>query len=259
MKIREATLFDKISVLKFCKDTFSWGDYIDKVWSSWLNEGHLFLFEKQLPIGICHAFYFKNQIWIEGIRIDSNFRRQKIASKLITHAELIGKKTNASFSYMLIDTENKKSISMANSLNYQIFQTWNYYSLIPKKNSNFKIEFEKSLNSNFFPYYIDSWRWLETNENLLSDLCTQDKVIKSNLDGKNSIAIIGDYKHLDKTLIVTLFSGSFDTLSNILSYLQNYAMEKNYERIQILTKEQLPLFDYLEYKISFNLMKKSLI
>jgi hypothetical protein len=79
------------------------------------------------------------------------------------------------------------------------------------------------------------------------------------LDGKNSIAIIGDYKHLDKTLIVTLFSGSFDTLSNILSYLQNYAMDKNYERIQILTKEQLPLFDYLEYKISFNLMKKSLI
>jgi hypothetical protein len=36
-------------------------------------------------------------------------------------------------------------------------------------------------------------------------------------------------------------------------------MEKNYERIQILTKEQLPLFDNLEYKISFNLMKKSLI
>ncbi len=79
------------------------------------------------------------------------------------------------------------------------------------------------------------------------------------MDGKNSIAIIGDYKHLDKTLIVTLFSGSFDTLSNIISYLQNYAMEKNYERIQILTKEKLPLFDNLEYKISFNLMKKSLI
>ena len=62
-----------------------------------------------------------------------------------------------------------------------------------------------------------------------------------------------------KTLIVTLFSGSFDTLSDILYYLQNYAIEKNYERIQILTQENLPLFDSLEYKISFNLMKKSLI
>ena len=259
MEIREANSFDKISVLKFCKDTFSWGDYIDKVWSSWLNEGHLFLFEKQFPVGICHAFYFENQIWIEGIRVDSNFRREKIGSKLITHAELIGKKTNALFSYMLIDTQNTKSISMANSLNYKMFQTWNYYSLIPKINSHHKIEFEKSISSNLFPYYVNSWRWFPTNEKILFDLCAQNKVIKSSLDGENSIAIIGDYKHLDKTLIVTLFSGSFDTLSNVISYLQNYAIKKKYERIQILTKEKLPSFNSLEYKISFNLMKKYLI
>ena len=137
MDIREATSLDKNLVLKFCKDTFSWGDYIDKVWSSWLDEGNLFLFEKKFPIGICHAFYFQNQIWIEGIRIDPNFQRQKIASKLVTHAELIGKNNGTLFSYMLIDTENKKSISMANYLNYEAFQIWNYYSLIPKKNSNF--------------------------------------------------------------------------------------------------------------------------
>jgi len=258
MEIREATSFDKNLVLKFCKNTFSWGDYIDKVWSSWLDEGNLFLFETESPVGICHAFYFQNQIWIEGIRIDPNFQRQKIASKLVTHAELIGKNNNASFSYMLVDTENKKSIFLANSLNYKIFQIWNYYSLIPKKNSNFKIEFEKSISSDIFPFYVDSWRWIKTTRNILSNLSTQNRIIKSNLNGKDSVAIIGDYKHLDKTLIVTLFSGSFDTLSDILFYLQNYAIEKNYERIQILTKEKLPSFDSLEYKISFNLMKKSL-
>ena len=259
MEIREANSFDKISVLKFCKDTFSWGDYIDKVWSSWLEEGNLFLFEKQFPVGICHAFYFQNQIWIEGIRIDPNFRRQQIGSKLIIHAELIGKKTNALFSYMLIDTENKKSISMANSLNYEVFQTWNYYSLIPKKNSNFKIEFVKSIDSDVFPFYVDSWRWIKTTKKILVDLSTQNKIIKSNLNGKTSVAIIGDYKHLDKTLIVTLFSGSFETLFEILSYLQNHAFENDYERIQILTKNELQQFDSLDYKISFNLMKKSLI
>jgi GNAT superfamily N-acetyltransferase len=258
MEIREATSFDKNLVLKFCKNTFSWGDYIDKVWSSWLDEGNLFLFETESPVGICHAFYFQNQIWIEGIRIDPNFQRQKIASKLVTHAELIGKNNNASFSYMLVDTENKKSIFLANSLNYKIFQIWNYYSLIPKKNSNFKIEFEKSVSSDIFPFYVDSWRWIKTTRNILSNLSTQNRIIKSNLNGKTSVAIIGDYKHLAKTLIVTLFSGSFDTLSDILYYLQNYAIEKNYERIQILTKEKLQTSDYLEYKISFNLMKKSL-
>ena len=156
MEIREATSSDRNLVLKFCKNTFSWGDYIEKVWPSWLDEGNLFLFEKEYPVGICHAFYSQNQIWIEGIRIDPNFQRQKIASKLVTHAELIGKNNDALFSYMLIDTENKKSIFMANSLNYKIFQTWNYYSLIPKKNSNFKIDFEKSVSTDIFPFYVDS-------------------------------------------------------------------------------------------------------
>ena len=258
MEIREANISDKNSVLKFCKNTFSWGDYIEKVWSSWLDEGNLFLFEKQSPVGICHAFYSENQIWIEGIRIDPEHRREMIASKLVTYAESIGKKNHKLFSYMLIDTENKNSISMANSLNYDTFETWNYYSLNPKKNSNFKIEFEKSVDSEIFTFYVDSWRWVKTTKQILTDLSSQNKIIKSNLNGKQTTAIIGNYKHIDNTLIVTLSSGSFDTLCNILSYLQNFAFENNYERIQILTNKKLEFFDSLDYKISFYLMKKSL-
>ena len=71
---------------------------------------------------------------------------------------------------MLIDTENKKSIYMANSLNYEVFQIWHYYSLIPKKNSNFRIEFEKSINTEIFPFYVDSWRWIQTTKNILFNL-----------------------------------------------------------------------------------------
>jgi hypothetical protein len=258
MEIREANISDKNYVLKFCKNTFSWGDYIEKVWSSWLDEGNLFLFEKQFPVGICHAFYSENQIWIEGIRIDPKHRREMIASKLVTYAESIGKKSQKLFSYMLIDTENKNSISMANSLNYNIFETWNYYSLNPKKNSNFKIEFEKSIDSEIFTFYVDSWRWIKTTKQILTDLSSQNKIIKSNLNGKKTTAIIGNYKHIDNTLIVTLSSGSFDTLCNVLFYLQNFAFENNYERIQILTNKKLEFFDSLDYKISFYLMKKSL-
>ena len=258
MEIREANISDKNSVLKFCKNTFSWGDYIEKVWSSWLDEGNLFLFEKKSPVGICHAFYSENQIWVEGIRIDPKHRREKIASKLVTYAESIGKKNQKSFSYMLIDTENKNSISMATSLNYDTLETWNYYSLNPKKNSNFKIEFTKSVDSEIFTFFVDSWRWIKTTKQILTDLSSQNKIIQSNLNGKKTTAIIGNYKHIDNTLIVTLSPGSFDTLSNVLFYLQNFAFENTYERIQILTNKKLEFFDDLDYKISFYLMKKSL-
>ena len=259
MMIREANSFDKIQILKFCIDTFSWGDYIDQVWDSWLSEGNLFIFEKQFPVGICHAFYSEDQIWIEGIRIDPNFRRQKIASKLVKHTESVGKEKNISFSFMLIDTENTSSITMANSLDYDIFQTWNFYSLMPKRNSNYNIHFEKFLNRQLYTHYVKSWRWLPVDDTTLSTFYQQNKIIKSNVDGKESIAILTDSEHFDNTLIVTLFSGSQNTTLQVISFLQNYGIEKSYERIQILTKEQLPLFDSLEHRISFHLMKKSLV
>ena len=257
--IREANSSDKISVLKFCKDTFSWGDYIDQVWDSWLSEGNLFLFEKQFQVGICHAFYSKDQTWIEGIRIDPHFRKQKIASKLVKYAESIGREKDTPFSFMLIDTENTSSLSMANSLDYGVFQTWNFYSLIPKRNSNYDVYFEKSLNRQFYSHYVKSWRWLPVDDATLSTFYEQNKIIKSNVDGKDSIAILTDSEHFDKTLIVTLFSNSQNATLQILYFLQNYGIEKNYERIQILTKEQLPFFDSLEHRISFHLMKKSLV
>ena len=259
MMIREANSLDKIQILKFCTDTFSWGDYIDQVWDSWLSEGNLFIFEKQFPVGICHAFYSEDQIWIEGIRIDPNFRRQKIASKLVKHTESVGKEKNISFSFMLIDTENTSSITMANSLDYDIFQTWNFYSLMPKRNSNYNVHFGKFLNRQLYTHYVKSWRWLPVDDTTLSTFYQQNKIIKSNVDGKESIAILTDSEHFDNTLIVTLFSGSQSTTLQVISFLQNYGIEKSYERIQILTKEQLPLFDSLEHRISFHLMKKSLV
>ena len=259
LRIREANNLDKISVLKFCKNTFSWGDYVEQVWNFWISEGHLFLGQKPEPVGICHAFYSDNQVWIEGIRIESTFRRQNVASELVKHAEIIGLAKNLSFSYMLIDTENSVSISTARSLNYELFQTWNFYSIEPRNNSNYNVTFEKSINSKSFPHYVQSWRWLPIDDVTLKSFYEQNRIVNSSIDNKNSIAIITESEHFDRTLIVTLFSNSDESVCEILSFLQNFGWEKNYERIQILTKEKLPNFDSLEYKISFHLMKKFLV
>ena len=218
---------------------------------------HLFLYEKQNPVGICHAFYSDDQVWVEGIRIEPEFRRQKIASELVKHAENVGKEKGISHSFMLIDTENSSSLSMADSLGYDIFQTWNFYSLAPKKNNNFDVEFGNSLNIELYQNYVNSWRWFSLNDEVISKLSEQKRIIKSQHD-KESLAILTDSQHFDNTLIVTLFSNSEESTKEILSYLQNYGAEKN-TRIQILTKETLPAFESIELRISFHLMHKNLI
>jgi len=205
----------------------------------------------------CHAFFSKNQVWIEGIRINSNFRRQGFASNLVRHIELLAQEKQVLSSFMLIDTKNLPSLSMAKSLNYSIFQTWNFYSIHSHLNNGHKIQFGNVLNS-MATHYVKSWRWLILDEETLLSLLEQNKIIFSDKFGDVSTAIMTDSEHFDKTLIVTLFSGSQNNTLDLISYIQNYGAEKNYQKIQILTKEKLPFLHTLEHKITFNLMQKFL-
>ena len=109
--IRKANDSDKDTVLKFCKNTFSWGDYVEYVWDYWLKEDNLLVYENSNPVGICHALTSRNQLWIEGIRVSPIHRRQKIASQLISFSEKIGLTNNIPSSFMLVDTSNNASLS----------------------------------------------------------------------------------------------------------------------------------------------------
>ena len=258
MEIREAKSSDKLHILKFCKDTFSWGDYIKDVWDYWLSERNLLVIEKNIPIGLCHAIFSKNQVWIEGIRINLDFRRQGLASKLIKRVESLANQKQIPISLMLIDTENSPSLLMAQNLGYQTHQTWNFYSLLPQENKSHKIFFGNVIQNNEFSHYVKSWRWVPLDKKTLSKLNSKNCIVYSKKGKNQAIAILEDSEHFEKTLIVTLFAGSHSNTMNIISFLQNFGFEKKYHRLQILTKETLPESRNLEHRISFHLMQKLL-
>ena len=159
---------------------------------------------------------------------------------------------------MLIDTENSFSLSMVKNLDYEIFQIWNFYSLMPQINSSNEIHLGHDFDFVKVSHYVKSWRWLILDKKTLLSLCQQNKIIFSDKSGPTSIAILTDSEHFDKILIVTLFSGSPSNALDLISYIQNYGAENKYRKIQILTKEKLPTISTLDHKITFNLMKKSL-
>lgn len=255
--IREAIEDDKINILKFCENTFSWGDYIADVWDYWQTERNLFVFEKNFPIGICHAVFLKEHVWIEGIRINPEFKRQGIASKLVKHVESLAIEKQIHSSLMLIDTQNKPSLEMSENLGYRSYQTWNFYSLLPGKNTAFEISYANTLKENEFPHYVKSWRWIPLEKETISLLNRKNCIIHSG-DEHKSTAILEDSEHFKKTLIVTLFAGSDSNTVNLLYFLQNHGFEKKYQRVQILTKETLPKFENLDFKLSFHLVQKLL-
>lgn len=268
MIVSNITDTEKERVLEICKNTFSWGDYIEDVWDSWKKEGNfLVIHDENMPVAICHAsIYKRKQVWIEGIRVDKKFRKKGFASKLITKSEKIGKQNDCTISFMLIESTNTKSLGLAKKLNYENFETWNFYYLETKKiNSKPKIKFanyeEKSPSIIFSPefYYVNSWRWIPLDDNTRLSLINQKRIIFFENNNSLSIAIFSDSIHFDRTILVTLISEKTDGLNQIFSYLQNFAYTNNYKRIQILTKlKSLPDFLGLQYRLKFYLMKKKI-
>ena len=258
MKIREAKQSDKNTVLEFCKNTFSWGDYIQDVWNYWIDEGNLFVIEQEKPVGVCHGYLKNNRIWIEGIRIHQSVRRQGLASKLVSNLESLAKSRGIYSSLMLIDTENCSSLCMAKQLGYEITETWKFYTLLPKQIKNTSVKFGTGIDKNLLSQYVKSWRWIKLDDVTINSLSKNHKIIFSNEDDHISFAILSDSEHFTKTLIVTLYSGSEKNTVNLISYLQNYGFENNYVRLQLLTREVLPEIKNLEYRISFYLMHKRL-
>ena len=197
-------------------------------------------------------------MWIEGIRINSDYRRQGLASKLVKKVEFLAIQKQIPISFMLIDVQNTLSLLMAKNLDYKIHQTWHFYSLLPQKNINAEISFGNIIQENEFSHYVKSWRWVPLDKETLFSLESKNFIVYSSKKGQRAIAILEDSEHFEKTLIVTLFAGSKNNTINILSFLQDYGFEKNYRRVQILTKESLPKFRKLEHKILFHLMQKLL-
>ena len=147
MIIRKANNNDKNEVLKFCKNTFSWGDYIHTVWDTWLNDpyGLLLVLEiydkdqKLKPIAISHIIRCPNNfLWIEGIRVNQKYRRQGIASSLLKYMIDIGLKMGNKEANAIVSFNNLSSRKMFEKHEFLKSFEFVYYNIILKKGNKIK-------------------------------------------------------------------------------------------------------------------------
>ena len=206
-------------------------------------------------------------MWIEGIRVNEKFRKKGFAKNLVLESELLAKNKNCTISKMLIATNNKKSLNLANNLNYKKESIWNFYSLIPKKldkktNVTIAINDKKIINFllSHLSSYVKSWRWIPLTKININSLIDEKRILYIKHDNViDTMIIFTESEHFDKTLMLTLISGTRNGIKEIITYFQNYAIKNKIKRIQILSKAKtLPLIENLEKKFSFCLMKKEL-
>ena len=119
-EIRPAHPEDREAVLAFCQNTWSWGDYIEYQWDNWLRnpEGQLFVATLNgQPVGIVHMrMLTATDAWLQGLRVDAQFRRQGLAEELNYAALLEAMQRGAKYVRLLIESTNAASIRVAERL-----------------------------------------------------------------------------------------------------------------------------------------------
>ncbi|HEX6647325.1 MAG TPA: GNAT family N-acetyltransferase [Nitrososphaeraceae archaeon] len=208
-KFRVATVHDKDYVLDFCKNTFSWGDYIDRVWDIWIREhDSIFLVAVvkenniEKPVAISHAIIIPEKIgWIEGIRVDPKYRSQKLATNMSLHILDYARKNGALYSSAIVSINNEASKGLMEKLGFKVISKWSYLSIKPiallPELKNLMIEYStttKVANLNQYQLilnflnqsdifkasgkkFVNSWRWYDLTEDRLKMMINNRQVI----------------------------------------------------------------------------------
>ena len=262
MQIRDAKPNDRQAILDFCKDTFSWGDYIADVWDFWILQGNLFVaVENNIPVGLSHIVCIdKRQSWLEGIRIHPDHRRKGYGRRMISHCEsMVDSKTIR----MLIESNNIPSIDLAKSMGYSIEDWWRLYTLVPKKETSsviFATDVNQVIRFVSSYTYADSWKWLPLERPDLEELIQQKRIILSVQNGRVlAIGIWNESKNFTNVLQLGFINGTDDGMLDILRFMQNKGHELRSERIQVFSQaKNILTMESLTKKSLFYLMKKDL-
>ncbi len=149
MRIRVAQYFDKDKILKFCKDTFEWGDYIAIVLDFWLTDPSGILLVVDIPdsrtfqyepVAISHiSVCQKGLLWIEGIRVGKVHRNKGIATHLLQYMVKYGIKNGLCESCALVSYDNIISKKLFEKYGFSQSCIYAYYNVEIKKRLDYSV------------------------------------------------------------------------------------------------------------------------
>ncbi|HLG77901.1 MAG TPA: GNAT family N-acetyltransferase [Ktedonobacteraceae bacterium] len=135
LHVRPARAEDRDPVLAFCTNTWEWGDYIPRLWDSWLHDttGRLLVatFDER-PVGIVHVHFLNaNESWLEGLRVDVAYRRQGIGRALTEAAMLEAMRAGGTYVRLMIDSRNTSSMQLSESMHMRRVGSFSIYTAPP--------------------------------------------------------------------------------------------------------------------------------
>jgi ribosomal protein S18 acetylase RimI-like enzyme len=266
LKIRAARKSDKEEILSFCVNTFSWGDYIDRVWDRWFRSGRLLVVEDTgSKIGMSHVAICPDSksMWLEGVRVRPDYRRSRIATKLIAEMVRYGLQKGAVQASAIVDVTNVASQRMMEKNGFAIVSRWAYYSADgrPRRRKSEARLAAAGEHDDIWQYlqnseiyflsakrYVKSWHWYPLDRKALRNFIREKRVIVTGrpVDG---VVIINRQGYWDKTdilQIVYLDAASARPLSHLVSFVTNIYLDGEFEGLQLVCHNSRRLTSFIE-------------
>ena len=267
MKFRFAKNTDKEDVLKFCVNTFDWRDYIDQVWDLWYSESNSALIvaeneihhTKKSVIAVSHVSLCPNRrnIWLEGIRVNPDYRRRSIATELLSKMLSYGKRQGAKEASAIVGVNNLPSQLMMEKNGFDVISKWTYYSTNKSRRyekvnvrtatvSDIKKVWDYLKQSKIYKSsgkrHVNSWRWYSFNSGTILTNIKDGKLLIAGNDDIEGIAIInkdGYWNRNDVFQIVYLDAASISSLYDLIVFVIMLVHSDNdrYKRIQIFSPQ----------------------
>lgn len=135
IQIRQARAQDREAVLAFCAHTWEWGDYIENVWETWLDDPAgllLVALHEDRPVGLLHMqMLSETDAWQEGMRVDPAYRQQGIAHQLTLEASAEAMRRGATTVRLLTESTNYASIHLVEQAHSRQVGAFALYTALP--------------------------------------------------------------------------------------------------------------------------------
>ncbi len=133
--IRPARAEDRDEIVQFCVNTWSWGDYIDRIWDDWLNDpaGQLFIATiDEQPVGMIFLQMLTQiDAWLQGLRVNPAYRRQGIGRALSETVMVEAMQRGAISIRLAVEAVNTVSIQLYASMHMQKVGAFLFYTAPP--------------------------------------------------------------------------------------------------------------------------------
>jgi len=272
--VRKARSSDREAVFKFCEKTWSWGDYIPRVWDKWLKakNGRVFVATiNGLPVGISQLSIDKPyEVWLRGARTDPDYRRIGVATAITKKCLEYAKRKGAKVARLVTESDNLAAQAVLQKLRFKPIAEFaetvtENITKEKSKNSKWARENETEAIWNYLQtsetylkaagLYTILFHWFSLEKQDLKRFVKQRKAIvhknkKGEVDGLMLIEDATAREWHENTMQTCYIDGDYKAVFDMIKFLKSHCYVLSVKKIYGFTCNHKPVTTALE-KLGF--------